>query len=182
MKRNHLFWLGALLGLGARSVLREMGAGGFRQETIGRVYNVWAPVYHLANVYLLGQLPRFRGLAVEKLRLQAGDSVLDLSCGAPRGAVTIIPERKGGKPVGSAVYLNTVEADPAGGGPQARTRLEPGKHAARGGTPSRPRGCKPKPEHGYARNLCQKRPEGQHPGKRWRWGGSHRVTNWSHGS
>jgi len=81
VKRNRLFWLGALLGLGAGSVLRGMGAGGFRQETIGRVYDVWAPVYRLANVYLLGQLPRFRRLAVEKLDLTRGDSVLDLSCG-----------------------------------------------------------------------------------------------------
>ena len=116
---------------------------------------------------------------VDVMRPAPRTTICDPASGAPRGAVVIIPERKGGKPVGSAVYLSTAEAYPAGGGPQARTRLKPGEHAARGGTPSRPQGCKPKPEHGYARNLCQKRPEGQHPGNRWRWGGSHRVANLS---
>ncbi len=77
------------------------------------------------------------------------------------------------------MYLDATEADPAGGRPRARTRLKPGKHAARGGTPLRPQGRKPKPEQGHARKLCQKRPEGQHPGKRWGWGGSQWVSDLS---
>jgi len=66
--------------------------------------------------------------------------------------------------VRSAVCLNTAEADPAGRGSQARTCLKPGEHAGRVGTPSRTPDRKPEPKQGYARNLCQKRPEGQHPG------------------
>jgi ubiquinone/menaquinone biosynthesis C-methylase UbiE len=81
VKASRQFLLGALVGLSAGSILRRQSAGGFRQADIGRVYRAWAPVYTLANVYLLGQLPRFRQLAVEKLRLEPGASVLDLSCG-----------------------------------------------------------------------------------------------------
>ena len=79
------------------------------------------------------------------------------------------------------MYLNAAEANPAGGGRRARIRLKPGEHAARGGTLSRPQDRKPKLKHGHARNLCQKRPEGQHPGKRWGWGGSLWVVGLSHG-
>lgn len=81
MKTSRPFWLGTLIGLSVGSLLRRMSAGGFKQADIGRVYKVWAPVYSLANVYLLGQLPRFRQLAVDRLDLKSGASVLDLSCG-----------------------------------------------------------------------------------------------------
>jgi demethylmenaquinone methyltransferase/2-methoxy-6-polyprenyl-1,4-benzoquinol methylase len=81
MRHRRRFWLGALLGLSAGGVLRRLTAGGFDQKTIQRVYRVWAPVYRFANVYLLGQLPRFRRLAVESLELSRGATVLDLSCG-----------------------------------------------------------------------------------------------------
>jgi len=112
------------------------------------------------------------------------DSILDPACGAPRGAVWQYPNGRKevrDEPVGTAAYLNAAEADSAGRGQRTRTCLKPGEHAARGGTPSRPQGCQPEPEQGHARNLCQKRPEGQHPGKRWRWDGSHRVIGMSHG-
>jgi ubiquinone/menaquinone biosynthesis C-methylase UbiE len=75
------FWLGMLVGLGVGSALRRVGAGGFSQANIRRVYEVWAPVYSLANLYLLGQLPRFRRLAIDMLGLRSGARVLDLSCG-----------------------------------------------------------------------------------------------------
>src|SRR5690606_989528 len=74
------------------------------------------------------------------------------------------------------VLLNTTEADPAGRGSRTRICLKPGEHAVRGGTPSRPQDRKPEPVHGHARNLCRKRPEGQHPAKRWRWDGSYQVS------
>jgi ubiquinone/menaquinone biosynthesis C-methylase UbiE len=81
MKVPRPFWLGTLVGLSAGSILRRLSAGGFSQADIGRVYRVWAPLYSLANVYLLGQLPRFRQSAVDRLELKTGASVLDLSCG-----------------------------------------------------------------------------------------------------
>jgi len=148
------------------------------RDVLGRVYEYFLSQFASAEGKKGGQFytPRCVVQVLVAMLQPYKGRVYDPCCGAPRGAVKIIPERKGGKPVGSAVYLNAAEAYPAGGGPQARTRLKPGEHAARGGTPSRPQGCKPKPEHGYARNLCQKRPEGQHPGNRWRWGGSHRVA------
>lgn len=81
MKPTRQFWLGVLAGLSAGSVLRREAAGGFDQATIRRTYNLWAPVYRLANVYLLGQLPRLRRAAVERLRLTPGASILEISCG-----------------------------------------------------------------------------------------------------
>lgn len=91
-------------------------------------------------------------------------------------------KREQRKSVRSSVYLNTEEADPAGEGQGARTRLKPGEQAGRGGTPSRPPDREPKPEYGHARNLCQKRPEGQHSANRWRWGGSQWVISLSQGT
>ena len=82
MGRNRRrFWWGVLVGLSVSGVLRRLTAGGFSQTAIGRIYRFWAPNYELANVYLLGQLPRFRRVAVDKLQLQPGAKVLDLSCG-----------------------------------------------------------------------------------------------------
>jgi len=113
--------------------------------------------------------------------------ILDPACGAPRGADWIIPEptskarRIKKQSVGSAASLNAAEANPAGWGRRATTSPKPGEHAARGDTPSRPQGCKSKPEYGYERKLCQKRPEGQHSVKRWGWSGSQWVTGTSHG-
>ena len=127
-----------------------------------------------------GKRPGPQG-GVSKLR------ILDPACGAPRGAVWIIPEPTGKarrirkQSVGSAASLNAAEANPAGWGRRARTSPKPGEHAARGDTPSRPQDCKPKPEYGYERKLCQKRPEGQHSVNRWGWSGSQWVTGTSHG-
>jgi ubiquinone/menaquinone biosynthesis C-methylase UbiE len=81
MKPTHQFWLGILVGLSLGSVLRRAATRGFSQDSIRRVYNVWAPLYQLANVYLLGQLPSMRRLAVKRLQLEPGDSVLEISCG-----------------------------------------------------------------------------------------------------
>jgi ubiquinone/menaquinone biosynthesis C-methylase UbiE len=81
MKLSPQFWLGILIGLSAGSALRRVGAGGFSQTGIRRIYRLWAPNYKLANAYLLGQLPRMRQLAVERLQLAPGARVLDLSCG-----------------------------------------------------------------------------------------------------
>jgi len=81
MKANRQFWLGIVAGLSLGSALRRMSTGGFSQANIRRVYKIWAPVYNVANVYLFGQLPRFRALAIDKLRLRSGARVLDLSCG-----------------------------------------------------------------------------------------------------
>ncbi len=107
MKVPRQFWLGTLVGLSAGSVLRRVSAGGFRQADIGRVYKVWAPVYGLANVYLLGQLPRFRQLAVDRLELRPGASVLDLSCGTGAN-FTLLEERIG--PEGRLVGLDYTSA------------------------------------------------------------------------
>ena len=127
-------------------------------------------------------------LMVSILDPQEGETVYDPTCGAPRGADWIMPEpthkerRIRKQSVGSTAYLNAVEADPAGWGRRAITSPKPGEHAARGDTPSRPQGCKSKPEYGYERKLCQKRPEGQHSVKRWGWSGSQWVAGVSHGN
>jgi phosphatidylethanolamine/phosphatidyl-N-methylethanolamine N-methyltransferase len=81
MKLRRQFWLGVLVGLSLGSVLRRAASRGLSQDSIRRIYNVWAPIYQLANLYLLGQLPRMRRLAVERLQLEPGDSVLEISCG-----------------------------------------------------------------------------------------------------
>lgn len=78
MKLTRQSWLGVLAGLSAGSILRREAAGGFEQTDIRRVYNLWAPIYGLADVYLLGQLPRLRQIAVERLRLRPGSSVLEI--------------------------------------------------------------------------------------------------------
>lgn len=81
MKLIRQFWIGMAAGLSAGSVLRHLGSRGFSQSSIGRIYKVWAPLYDPANVYLLGQLPRMRHMAVDRLRLEPGASVLEISCG-----------------------------------------------------------------------------------------------------
>ena len=81
MKLRRQFWLGILVGLSVGSVLRRFSTGGFSQDSIQRIYSVWAPIYDLANVYMLGQLPRMRRIAAERLRLEPGASVLEVSCG-----------------------------------------------------------------------------------------------------
>lgn len=81
MKRTRQFWLGVVVGLSVGSALRRLGSRGFEQATIRRMYGIWAPVYNLANVYMLGQLPRMRRMAVERLQLKPGDGVLEVSCG-----------------------------------------------------------------------------------------------------
>lgn len=81
MKPTRQFWLGMLTGLSAASMLRRVGGKGFDQATIERTYNFLAPLYGLANAYLLGQLPRLRRLAVQRLQLGPGASVLEISCG-----------------------------------------------------------------------------------------------------
>lgn len=81
MQLNRQFWLGVLAGLSTGSALRREAAGGFDQADIRRIYNLWAPIYGLADVYLLGQLPRLRQTTVDRLRLRPGDSVLEISCG-----------------------------------------------------------------------------------------------------
>jgi SAM-dependent methyltransferase len=117
MKVPRPFWLGTLIGLSAGSVLRRLSPGGFRQADIGRVYKVWAPVYSLANVYLLGQLPRFRQMVVDRLELRPGASVLDLSCGT--GANFPLLEQRIG-PEGRLVGLDYTSAMLA----QARRQIE----------------------------------------------------------
>jgi demethylmenaquinone methyltransferase/2-methoxy-6-polyprenyl-1,4-benzoquinol methylase len=69
------------VGLSAGSALRRVSTGGFRQDSIQRIYSVLAPIYDLGNVYMLGQLPRMRRIAAERLRLERGASVLEISCG-----------------------------------------------------------------------------------------------------
>lgn len=81
MRLRRQFWLGILVGLSVGSLLRRFGSRGFSQESIRRMYSVWAPIYDLANVYMLGQLPRLRRIAAERLRLKPGASVLEISCG-----------------------------------------------------------------------------------------------------
>lgn len=81
MKVTRQFWVGVLIGLSASSALRRSAAGGLDQPTIRRTYKLWAPVYRLANVYLLGQLPRLRTATVNRLQLMPGASVLEISCG-----------------------------------------------------------------------------------------------------
>jgi demethylmenaquinone methyltransferase/2-methoxy-6-polyprenyl-1,4-benzoquinol methylase len=81
MRLKRQFWLGMLVGLGVGGVLRRLSTGGFSQESIRRVYSFWAPIYDLSNVYMLGQLGRLRRLAAERLRLQPGASLLEVSCG-----------------------------------------------------------------------------------------------------
>jgi ubiquinone/menaquinone biosynthesis C-methylase UbiE len=107
MKMSRPFWLGTLIGLSVGSLLRRMSAGGFKQADIERLYKVWAPVYSLANVYLLGQLPRFRQLAVDRLDLKPGASVLDLSCGTGAN-FPLLQERIG--PEGRLVGLDYTSA------------------------------------------------------------------------
>jgi ubiquinone/menaquinone biosynthesis C-methylase UbiE len=81
MKPTRQFWMGVLVGLSLGSVLQRAATRGFSQDSIRRIYNIWAPSYQLANPYLLGQLPRMRRLAVGRLQLRPGDSVLEISCG-----------------------------------------------------------------------------------------------------
>lgn len=81
MKLKRQFWLGIGVGLSAGSALRRVSTGGFRQDSIQRIYSVLAPIYDLGNVYMLGQLPRMRRIAAERLRLETGTSVLEISCG-----------------------------------------------------------------------------------------------------
>ncbi len=81
MKLKRQFWLGIVVGLSAGSALRRVRTGGFRQDSIQRMYSVWAPIYDLGDVYMLGQLPRMRRIAAERLRLEPGASVLEISCG-----------------------------------------------------------------------------------------------------
>jgi len=81
VKLTRQFWLGIVVGLSAGSALRRVSTGGFSQDSIQRTYNVWAPIYNLGNVYMLGQLPRMRRIAAERLRLEPGASVLEISCG-----------------------------------------------------------------------------------------------------
>ncbi len=81
MKLRRQFWLGTLVGLSVGSMLRRVSSGGFGQDSIRRIYGVWAPIYDLGNVYMLGQLPRMRRMAAERLRLEPGASVLEISCG-----------------------------------------------------------------------------------------------------
>ena len=81
MKLTRQFWLGVVTGLSSASVLRGASSGGFSQVGIRRIYGIWAPIYDLANVVMLGQLPRMRRVAVERLRLETGASVLEIACG-----------------------------------------------------------------------------------------------------
>ncbi len=81
MKLKRQFWLGIVVGLSAGSALRRFSTGGFSQDSIKRMYSVWAPIYDLGDVYMLGQLPRMRRIAAERLRLERGASVLEISCG-----------------------------------------------------------------------------------------------------
>lgn len=81
MKLKRQFWLGIGVGLSAGSALRRVSTGGFSQDSIQRIYSVLAPIYDLGNVYMLGQLPRMRRIAAERLRLETGASVLEISCG-----------------------------------------------------------------------------------------------------
>jgi hypothetical protein len=108
-----------------------------------------------------------------------GTRVLDSACGAPRGAMRWRPNDAQAS-VWSAAVLPAAEADPAGGGSRALARPKPGEHAARGGTPRRPQGCKPEPRYGYARKCCRKHPEGQHAVNHWRWRGSSQIPARSH--
>lgn len=107
MKVTRQFWLGALAGLGAASALREVRTGGFQQDAIRRTYGVWAPLYGLADFYLLGQLPRLRRTAADRLRLQPGAAVLEVSCGTGANFPTI-EER-----IGPAGRLVGVDFTPA---------------------------------------------------------------------
>jgi ubiquinone/menaquinone biosynthesis C-methylase UbiE len=81
MGSSRRFLLGMAVGLSAGGVLRGMISGGFGQDAIRRTYRVWAPIYKLADVYLLGQLTPLRRAAIHRLRLRPGDSVLEIACG-----------------------------------------------------------------------------------------------------
>lgn len=116
---------------------------------------------------------------VRLVKPKAGEVVQDPAAGAPRGAMRWCPNDAQAS-VRPAVVLPTAEAYPAGRGQGALIGLKPGEHAARGGTPLRPQGCKPEPQYGYTRKCCRKHPEGQHAVKQWGWRGSSRIPNRSH--
>lgn len=80
-KPGRRFWLGVLAGLSAAGLLRHIAERGLRQGIIRRVYQLWAPLYSLADLCLLGQLPHLRRSAVDRMQLKPGSSVLEISCG-----------------------------------------------------------------------------------------------------
>jgi ubiquinone/menaquinone biosynthesis C-methylase UbiE len=60
----------------------------FDQATIERTYQNWAKVYEwLTPIYLLGNEKRLRRETIASLYLRPGQTVLDVGCGAPRGAI-----------------------------------------------------------------------------------------------
>ena len=63
----------------------------FDQVAIERAYKKWARVYDLLTpAYLLGNEQRLRGETISRLRLQPGQTVLDLACGTGRNFPLIL--------------------------------------------------------------------------------------------
>ncbi len=70
-----------MLGLSAGSVLRGLSRRGYSQTNIRRIYAMVAPAYGLSDLFGLGHTPRLRRIAVERLGLEPGASVLEVACG-----------------------------------------------------------------------------------------------------
>lgn len=63
----------------------------FDPSTIRKTYQVWAPIYHwFTPLYLLGNEARLRREAVDALRLEPGQKVLDMGCGTGRNFPVIM--------------------------------------------------------------------------------------------
>ncbi len=69
------------MGLSVGSALRSISRRGFGQTYVRRVYTLVASAYGWSDLYGLGQMPRMRRIAVQRLGLQPGASVLELACG-----------------------------------------------------------------------------------------------------
>jgi S-adenosylmethionine-diacylgycerolhomoserine-N-methlytransferase len=81
IKLTRQFWCGIVVGLSAGSALRSISSRGLGQSNIRRIYALVAPAYGLSDLYGLGQMPRMRRIAVQRLGLEPGASVLEVSCG-----------------------------------------------------------------------------------------------------
>jgi demethylmenaquinone methyltransferase/2-methoxy-6-polyprenyl-1,4-benzoquinol methylase len=81
MKLTRQFWWGVVVGLSAGSVLRGLSRRGYSQANIRRIYALVAPAYNWSDLFGLGQMPRMRRVAVQRLGLEPGASVLEVACG-----------------------------------------------------------------------------------------------------
>src|SRR5258706_4289597 len=65
----------------------------FDQREIEHTYQNWAKVYdRLTPLYLLGNEHRLRRQAIDSLRLQSGQRVLDIACGTGRNFQLILEQ------------------------------------------------------------------------------------------